>query len=125
VSPDSTAENLPEVQAVESSVNPSAAAGEPMVPGSSVSGGNNFGLLLDVEVEASLRFGEREMQLREILDLHAGSVVELNRQLQEPVELLVAGRVIAHGAVVVVDGNYGLRITDIVQSSKRLEPLPS
>jgi flagellar motor switch protein FliN/FliY len=125
VSPDSTAENLPEVQTVELSANPSSAAGEPLAPGSSVSGRNNFGLLLDVEVEASLRFGERELQLREILDLHAGSVVELNRQLQEPVELLVAGRVIAHGEVVVVDGNYGLRITDIVQSPQRLEPLPS
>jgi flagellar motor switch protein FliN len=77
----------------------------------------NLGLLLDVEVEASLRFGEREMRLGEVLELHAGSVVELNRQLQEPVELLVAGRVIARGDVVVVDGNYGLRITDIVQGS--------
>jgi flagellar motor switch protein FliN/FliY len=98
---DSSKESVPAVSS------PSAAA--PLA--------KNLGLLLDVEVEASLRFGEREMRLGEVLELHAGSVVELNRQLQEPVELLVAGRVIARGDVVVVDGNYGLRITDIVQGS--------
>lgn len=83
----------------------------------------NLDLLLDVELYASLRFGQREMLLREILDLRPGSVVELNRQLQEPAELLVGGRVIARGEVVIVDGNYGLRITDIVQAQKRLESL--
>jgi len=122
---DAAAENSTAVQTPDPTANPlPPVAAEPLAS-AAVSGGKNFGLLLDVEVEASLRFGEREMQLREILELHAGSVVELNRQLQEPVELLVAGRVIAHGEVVVVDGNYGLRITDIVQSQQRLEPLPS
>jgi flagellar motor switch protein FliN/FliY len=84
---------------------------------------SNLDLLLDVELDASLRFGEREMLLREILELRPGSVVELNRQLQEPAELLVGGRIIARGEVVIVDGNYGLRITDIVQPQKRLESL--
>lgn len=81
----------------------------------------NLDLLLDVELDASLRFGQREMLLREILDLRPGSVVELDRKLQEPAELLVAGRVIARGEVVIVDGNYGLRITDILQPRQRLE----
>ena len=81
----------------------------------------NLDLLLDVELDASLRFGQREMALREILELRPGSVVELDRNLQEPAELLVAGRVIARGEVVTVDGNYGLRITDIVQPRHRLE----
>jgi flagellar motor switch protein FliN len=84
---------------------------------------SNLDLLLDVELDASLRFGQREMLLREILELRPGSVVELNRQLQEPAELLVGGRIIARGEVVIVDGNYGLRITDIVQPLKRLESL--
>ncbi len=75
--------------------------------------GKNFGLVLDVEVEASLRFGQREMQLREILDLHVGSVIELDRRVKEPVELVVAGRVIARGEVVIVDGNYGLRVVEV------------
>jgi flagellar motor switch protein FliN len=81
----------------------------------------NLDLLLDVELDASLRFGQREMPLREILELRPGSVIELDRNLQEPAELLVAGRVIARGEVVTVDGNYGLRITDIVQPRQRLE----
>ena len=81
----------------------------------------NLDLLLDVELDASLRFGQREMLLREILELRPGSVVELDRKLQEPAELLIAGRVIARGEVVIVDGNYGLRITDILQPRQRLE----
>jgi flagellar motor switch protein FliN len=83
----------------------------------------NLDLLLEVELEASLRFGQREMLLREILELRPGSVVELDRRIQEPAELLVAGRVIARGEVVIVDGSYGLRITDIAQPGQRLESL--
>lgn len=81
----------------------------------------NLDLLLDVVLDASLRFGQREMLLREILELRPGSVIELDRKLQEPAELLVAGRVIARGEVVIVDGTYGLRITDILQPRQRLE----
>jgi len=81
----------------------------------------NLDLLLDVELDASLRFGQREMLLKDVLELRPGSVIELDRKLQEPAELLVAGRVIARGEVVIVDGNYGLRITDIVQPRQRLE----
>jgi flagellar motor switch protein FliN/FliY len=105
--------------------NPSLPAATPKPMHASVSGGNgsNLDLLLDVELDASLRFGQREMLLREILELRPGSVVELNRQLQEPAELLVGGRIIARGEVVIVDGNYGLRITDILQPEKRLESL--
>lgn len=83
----------------------------------------NLDLLLDVELGASLRFGQREMLLRDILELHPGSVIELDRSVQEPAELIVSGRVIAHGEVVIVDGNYGLRITDIAQASQRLRSL--
>jgi flagellar motor switch protein FliN len=95
----------------------------PAFAGATEANAANLDLLLDVELDATLRFGQREMLLREILDLRSGSVVELNRQLQEPAELLVGGRVIARGEVVIVDGNYGLRITDIIQPAKRLESL--
>ena len=107
----------PPPAAVSAAGGKSAAA--PVVNGND----SNLDLLLDVELDASLRFGQREMLLREILELRPGSVVELNRQLQEPAELLVGGRIIARGEVVIVDGNYGLRITDIVQPQKRLESL--
>ncbi len=83
----------------------------------------NLGLLLDVTLDAHLRFGQRQMLLREILDLRAGSVIELDRRLQEPAELLVSGRVVARGEVVIVDGSYGIRITDILQPQQRLTTL--
>ena len=70
-------------------------------------------LLLDVNLALTLRFGQRDLTLREILDLNAGSVIELDRAVEEPAELLLGDRVIARGQVVTVDGNYGIRITDM------------
>ncbi|HMD85767.1 MAG TPA: FliM/FliN family flagellar motor switch protein [Terriglobia bacterium] len=80
-------------------------------------------LLMDVELDVTLRFGERQMALRDILDLSAGSVVELNQYVQDPVELLVGKKVIARGEVVVVDGNYGLRLMEIISPIERIESL--
>ena len=74
---------------------------------------NTLELLMDVELEASLRFGGRRMLLREILELDAGSVVELDRQVQQPADLLLDGKLIARGEVVVVGGHYGLRVTEV------------
>jgi flagellar motor switch protein FliN/FliY len=81
----------------------------------------NLDLLLDVELEATIRFGEREMLLRDIFGLMPGAVVELNQLVNEPAELLVAGRRIARGEVVVVDGNFGLRVTDVASTNQRAE----
>lgn len=75
----------------------------------------NLKLVMDVELNVSLRFGQRQMPLREVLELVSGSVVELDRQVDEPVELLLDGKVIARGEAVIVDGNYGLRVTEIPQ----------
>ncbi|MGA2422069.1 MAG: FliM/FliN family flagellar motor switch protein [Candidatus Acidiferrum sp.] len=79
----------------------------------------NLGLLLDVELEATIRFGQREMLLREVFGLMPGAVVELNQLVNEPAELLVAGRLIARGEVVVVDGNFGLRVTEVAVAGQR------
>lgn len=84
---------------------------------------DNIGLLLDIELEATLRFGEREMLLHEILNLNSGSVIELNRRVNEPVELLVRGKVVAKGDVVVLDGNYALRVTQIASPADRMSSL--
>jgi flagellar motor switch protein FliN len=94
-------------------------------PQAAPSGGrsSNLDLLLDVRLEATIRFGQKNMLLREILDLHPGSAVALDRQVQEPVELLVGGQVVAQGEVVIVDGNYGLRITEILSPQHRIESL--
>ncbi len=83
-------------------------------PPSSTAGESNLDLLMDVELEVTLRFGERSMLLRDILELGEGSVVELDRQVEEPVDLLLDGKLIARGEVVVVDGNYGLRVREML-----------
>jgi flagellar motor switch protein FliN/FliY len=76
---------------------------------------HNLKLVMDVELNVSLRFGQRQLPLREVLDLAGGSVIELDRMADEPVELYLDGKLIARGEAVVVDGNYGLRVTEIPQ----------
>jgi flagellar motor switch protein FliN/FliY len=88
---------------------PESEPAKPDVPTS-----DKLDLLMDVELDVTLRFGSRSMLLRGILELDAGSVVELDRQVREPADLLLDGRLIARGEVVVVDGNYGLRVQEIV-----------
>jgi flagellar motor switch protein FliN/FliY len=69
-------------------------------------------VLMDVQLAVAMRFGSRRLLLREVLELNPGAVIELDRRVQEPVDLLLDGRLIARGEVVVIDGNYGLRVTD-------------
>lgn len=80
----------------------------------------NFDLLLGVNLNLTLRFGQRTLPLREILELASGSVIELDHEVQEPADLLLDDRVIARGQVVVVDGNYGLRITEVADARQRI-----
>jgi len=82
---------------------------------------SNLDLLLDVELEATIRFGEREMLLKEIYGLMPGTVIELDQMINEPAQLLVAGRTVAWGEVVVVDGNFGLRVTEVASKNQRAE----
>ena len=83
----------------------------------------NLDMLLDVELGVTLRFGSRRAPLREVLELSPGAVLELNREIQEPVDLLLNDRVIARGDVVVVDGNYGLHISEVISPEQRLRTL--
>jgi flagellar motor switch protein FliN/FliY len=80
-------------------------------------------LLLDVELEAALRFGCREMPLGEILDLGPGDVVQLDRHVTDPVDLIVGDKIVARGDVVLVNGNFGLRVTEVAAPRKRLESI--
>jgi flagellar motor switch protein FliN len=80
-------------------------------------------LLLDVELEASLRFGAREMPLMEILDLGPGDVVQLDRHIHDPVDLIVGDKIVARGEVVLVNGNFGLRVTEVAAPERRLESI--
>lgn len=80
-------------------------------------------LLLDVELAASLRFGCREMPLGEILDLGPGDVVQLDRHIADPVDLVVGDKIVARGEVVLINGNFGLRVTEVAEPRKRLESI--
>lgn len=79
-----------------------------------------FDLLLDVSLPVSVSFGKTSLQLREVLKLNTGSIVELDRFVSEPVDVIVNDCVIARGEVVVVDGNYGVRIRQLASREERL-----
>lgn len=118
-----------ELRTMESPVQtPTGAAGKPpsadrnaRAQAASTSLSPGLELLLDVELEASLRFGTREMPLGEILDLGPGDVVELDRHVADPVDLIVGDKIVARGEVVLVDGNFGLRVSEVAAPRKRLE----
>ena len=80
-------------------------------------------LLLDVELEAALRFGCREMSLGEVLELGPGDVVELDRHVADPVDLIVGDKIVARGDIVLVNGNFGLRVTEVAAPRKKLESI--
>jgi flagellar motor switch protein FliN/FliY len=77
--------------------------------------GANLDLVMEVELNVTLRFGQRQLALREVLELASGSVVELDRQVDEPIELILDGKVVARGEAVIIDGNYGMRVTQVLQ----------
>lgn len=95
-------------------------AEEEMEPASPL-GSRTFELLLDVELPVSVSFGRAALKLNDAIKLITGSLIELDRGLSDPVELLVNNCVIARGEVVVVEGNYGVRITEIVSQKERLQ----
>ena len=82
-----------------------------------------FDLLLDVELPVSVSFGRAQVPLKDVLKLTTGSIVELNRSIVEPVEVIVNNCVIARGEVVVVEGNFGVRIQQVVSRQERLRTL--
>jgi len=103
---------------------PVAAADERMqAEARSVQGDGGIGLLYDIELDATLQFGSKEMLLRDVLDLGPGDVVELDRHIAEPVDLVVGDRIVARGEVVVANGNFALRILEVATPQMRLESI--
>ena len=86
-------------------------------------GARTLDLLLEVEMPVSVSFGRTQLPLRDVLKLTTGSIIELNRTVNEPVEVIVNNCVIARGEVVVVEGNYGIRIQEIISRQERLRTL--
>jgi flagellar motor switch protein FliN/FliY len=86
---------------------------------------SNLAALMEVQLPVSIRFGETEMILEEIVKLGVGSVIELNSGIDQPVELIVNNRILARGEVVTVDGFYGIKITEITSAGERFKSLNS
>lgn len=82
---------------------------------------SGFGLLLDIELPITIRFGTGQMLLQDLLALQPSSTIEFDRRVNDPVEILVNGRTVARGEAVVVRGNYGVRIIEIADRKDRLE----
>src|SRR4029077_15824791 len=80
-------------------------------------------LLMEVELQVGYAFGRPQFPLRDVLKLNSGSIVELNRTISDPVEIIVNNCVIARGEVVVVEGNYGVRIQHVISREERLRTL--
>ncbi len=81
----------------------------------------NMNLLMDVQMTLTVELGRTKMYIKEILGLGEGSIIELDKLAGEPVDLLVNGKLIAKGEVVVIDENFGVRVTDIVSPIDRLK----
>ncbi|MNX94279.1 Flagellar motor switch protein FliN [compost metagenome] len=92
---------------------PLGAASHTMAPPSGLD------LVMDVPLKVTVELGRTRMQIRDVLELGKGSVVELDKLAGEPVDLLVNGKLIARGEVVVIDENFGIRVTDIVSPAER------
>ncbi len=85
------------------------------------SGQTNLNLLMDVQMSLTVELGRTKMYIKDILGLGEGSIIELDKLAGEPVDLLVNGKLIAKGEVVVIDENFGVRVTDIVSPTDRIK----
>jgi flagellar motor switch protein FliN len=122
------------LRTVEEQESPSLEAGGPFTstpaagplprrPGDRHPGNWNIDLLLDVELPIVVSFGETEMQLKDILKFSVGSVIELDKSVNDPVVIKVNNKPIATGEVVMVDGNYGVKVLEVESTAERLRSL--
>ena len=84
---------------------------------------DNLELILDIDMPLTVRFGEATVSIESLCRLGPGSLVELSRQPDDPVDVLINGRLVARGEVVVVAGNYGVRVTQVVSADERVRTL--
>ena len=85
--------------------------------------GPNLDVILDIPVNISMEVGSTEINIRNLLQLNQGSVIELDRLAGEPLDVLVNGTLIAHGEVVVVNEKFGIRLTNVISPSERIKKL--
>ncbi|MDL2294138.1 flagellar motor switch protein FliN, partial [Ruminococcaceae bacterium OttesenSCG-928-D13] len=87
--------------------------------------GNNMDLIMNVPLDVSIEIGTTKRKIRDIMNFTSGTVVELDKQAGAPIDIVVNGQLIAHGDVVVIDDNFGVRITEIVGTKELLNSLSS
>ena len=125
--------DTPEGASAETGAASEAAANAPQYAPDKLEGGDpaaggdradvNLDLVLDVPVDVSLRVGSTEITIRDLVSLVEGSVVALDTDAGEPMDVLVNGTLIARGEIVVVDNRFGVRLTDVVSPAERIEKL--
>ncbi len=93
------------------------------IDGPEMPGARNYKLLADIQLRLSVEVGSTSLRLAELLDLSEGSVVELDRQASELLDILVNGTLIAKGEVVTINGRFGIRVVDVVAADARLAGL--
>lgn len=81
----------------------------------------NLEILMDIKLQLTVELGRTELPIKKVLELTRGSIVELEKVAGEPVELYANGKLVAHGEVVVIEDNFGLRITSITEPEDRLK----
>jgi flagellar motor switch protein FliN/FliY len=103
----------------EAEDNPIKSKNSPVTPSDEL----NLDVILDVPVTLSMEIGRTQINIRNLLQLNQGSVVELDRFAGEPLDVLVNGTLIAHGEVVVINDKFGIRLTDVISLSERVKRL--
>jgi flagellar motor switch protein FliN/FliY len=121
------------VAPVEEAVRDEPAAPPPLAPppaevsppaaGAGARRADNIDMILDVELPITVRFGHTELSIQSLSRIGPGSVIELNRSPDDPVEVLINGKMIARGEVVVVGGNYGVRVTEVSSPTDRIRTM--
>lgn len=111
------------IEAKQKPIEVQGASFEPLSQGNIGESHKNIDLILDVPLEVSVILGRTKKSIKDILNLSTGSLIELDKLAEEPVEILINGKKIAYGEVVVVDENFGVRITSIVSGADRIRSL--
>lgn len=111
------------IERSESQVEVRQAAFQPLTKAPVYNSPRNIDLILDVPLEISVVLGKTKKNIRDILNLGTGSLIELDKLAEEPVDILVNGKKVAYGEVVVVDENFGVRITSIISGEERVKAL--
>jgi len=84
---------------------------------------DNLNLLMDIELNARVRIGSKQMLLKDVVKLSEGTIIDLDKSVDEPMEILVNGKTVAKGIVVVVGGNFGIKITHVGTKEDRIKSL--